>query len=52
MDKHKSTAQTDDTKTHIDIYRQTQSYCAVRECQYELKIKQCDLLKEVIKKCI
>lgn len=34
------------TNTQTHIYRQTESYCAVRECQYRPKVKQCDLSKE------
>lgn len=44
---HASTTQIDQ---HKDTNRQTESYCAVRECQYKPKVKQCDLLKDVIKK--
>lgn len=35
---------------HKDANRQTESYCAVRECQYKPKVKQCDLLKDVVQK--
>lgn len=35
---------------HKDTNRQTESYCAVRECQFKPKVKQCDLLKEVVQK--
>lgn len=37
-------------KTHKTFYKQTEKFCAVKECQFKPTVKQCEPLKEVLKK--